>query len=71
MPAGSYAFFHEETILDLRFVKVARIDRLLELSTPSEFEIVGDLSTADLQTAVEIIRAAPTIERRFKKRCCR
>jgi hypothetical protein len=70
VPAGSYAFFPKETIIDLRSVKVARMERLLELPTPSEFEIVGELSTADRAAAVEIIRNSPTVERRFKKRCC-
>src|SRR5688572_3976056 len=37
-PAGSYVFFDKDTILDLRSVKVAHVETLLELPTPSGFE---------------------------------
>lgn len=68
--AGSYQFFPKDTVVDLRSVKVARIERLLKLVTPQDLEVVGELTPEDRAAAVEIIRNSPTVERRWKKRCC-
>jgi hypothetical protein len=71
IPAGSYAFFPKDTVLDLQLVKAKKVETLLDLATPSEFEIVGQLTQADLIAAVEVIRISPVVERGLKKRCCR
>jgi hypothetical protein len=71
IPAGAYSFFPLDTIINLRELLPARIEKLAALPSPAEFTVEGDLTVSDTAKLVAILRSSRVVPDAMRARCYR